>query len=223
MKSFLVIGLGRFGRHLCEKFISLHHEVMVADKDESAVTALMHDATSASICDCTDEEALRALGVQNFDVCFVCIGSDFASSLLITSLLKDLGARRVVAKASQDIHARLLLKNGADEVVYPERDIAERVAMRLSAVNVFDYIELTDAYSIYEIPVPRGWPGKTLRELDVRNRYHINILAVKLDGDIRPLPGAGYAFTGQEHILALAGKEDARRLLRQIDDPWQPQ
>lgn len=141
--------------------------------------ALADEVTSAQIADCTDENALRALGVKNFDLCFVCIGSDFASSLLITSMLKEMGAARVVAKAARDVHAKLLLRNGADEVVYPERDSAERLATRLSARNVFDYIELTDEYSIYEIPPLDSWVGRSVRDVDVRNKYHFNILAVK--------------------------------------------
>ena len=216
MQSVLIIGLGRFGRHLCRKFMSLKNEVLVVDSDEAAGAALADEATDAQIADCTDEAALRALGVPGFDLCFVCIGSDFASCLLITSMLKELGAKRVVAKASQDMHARLLLRNGADEVAYPERDSAERWAVRLSAQSVFDYIELTDGYAIYEIPAPQGWTGKTIRELDVRNSHRLNILAVKLEGELRPMPGADYRFTGQEHVLALASQEDAGRLLRSI-------
>ena len=169
MKSILIIGLGRFGRHLCRKFMSLDNEVMIVDRDEAAVSALADEVTSAQIADCTDENALRALGVKNFDLCFVCIGSDFASSLLITSMLKEMGAARVVAKAARDVHAKLLLRNGADEVVYPERDSAERLATRLSARNVFDYIELTDEYSIYEIPPLDSWVGRSVRDVDVRN------------------------------------------------------
>ena len=116
MKSILVIGLGRFGRHLCRKFMSLGNEVMIVDRNEAAVAELANEVTGAQIADCTDEAVLRQLGVHNFDICFVCIGSDFASSLLITSMLRDLGAQRIISKASQDIHARLLLRNGADEV-----------------------------------------------------------------------------------------------------------
>lgn len=216
MQSILIIGLGRFGRHLCRKFMSLKKEVMIVDRDEAAVAALADAATSAQIADCTDEAALRALGVPSFDLCFVCIGSDFATSLLITSLLKEYGAKRVIAKASQDVHARLLLRNGADEVAYPERDSAERWAVRMSARNVFDYIELTDEYAIYEIPTPGDWIGRTIRELDVRNRHRLNILAVKHDGDLRPMPGPDHRFTGEEHILALASREDAHRLLGRI-------
>ena len=216
MKSILVIGLGRFGRHLCRKFMSLGNEVMIVDRNEAAVAELANEVTGAQIADCTDEAVLRQLGVHNFDICFVCIGSDFASSLLITSMLRDLGAQRIISKASQDIHARLLLRNGADEVVYPERDSAERIAVRLSAEHVFNYIELTDEYSIYEIPPLPHWPGHTVRELDVRNKYRINILAVKRDEELRPRPGADYLFTGDEHVLALMSKEDARKLLRKI-------
>ena len=216
MQSILIIGLGRFGRHLCRKFMSLKNEVMIVDSDEDAVAALADEATDAQIADCTDAAALRALGVQNFDLCFVCIGSDFASCLLITSMLKELGAKRVIAKASQDVHARLLLRNGADEVAYPERDSAERWAVRLSARHVFDYIELTDGYAIYEIPVPGEWVGRTIRELDVRNRHRLNILALKAGGTLAPMPGADYRFTGEEHVLALASREDAKRLLRQL-------
>lgn len=217
MKSVLVIGLGRFGRHLCLKLAQLGNEVMIVDKNESAVTDLADAVTNAQIADCTEEAVLRALGVHNFDVCFVCIGSDFASSLLITSMLRDLGAKRIIAKSSQDLHTRLLLRNGADEVVYPERDSAERVAMRTSATNVFDYIELTDEYAIYEIPPLASWVGKTILDLNIRNRYHINILAIKTGDELRPMPGANYAFTGTEHLLALAGREDIRKLLRKVE------
>ena len=217
MKSVLVIGLGRFGRHLCLKLSQLGNEVMIVDKDEAVVTDLANAVTSAQIADCTDEAALHALGVHNFDVCFVCIGSDFASSLLITSMLKDLGAQRIVAKSSNDMHTRLLLRNGADEVVYPERDSAERIAMRTSATNVFDYIELTDEYAIYEIPPLASWVGQTIRALDIRSRYRINILAVKIGDVLRPMPGPDYAFTGTEHLLTLAARADVKKLLRKVE------
>ena len=214
MKSVLVIGLGRFGRHLARKFTELGSEVMIADRLETRAAELADEVTHASICDCTDEDALRALDVSGFDLCFVCIGSDFAASLLITSLLRELGARRVISKASHEMHARLLLRNGADEVVYPERDSAERMAMRLSARHVFDYIELTQTHAIFEIPVPGSWIGKSVGALGVGSRFGVNILAVKQSGVLRPLPGAQYVFTGGEHLLALSAHEDMRRLLR---------
>ncbi len=216
MQSILIIGLGRFGRHLCRKFMQLGNEVMIVDSDEARISELADEVTGAQIGDCTDESVLHALGVPNFDLCFVCIGSNFASSLLITSLLHDMGAKRIISKAGHDVHAKLLLRNGATEVVYPERDSAERMAIRTSAKNVFDYIELTQAYSIYEIPLPDSWRGHSIREIDVRNKHHVNILAVKTGEELRPMPGADYRFTGYEHILALASQESAQKLLRFI-------
>ena len=217
MKSVLVIGLGRFGRHLARKFSSLGSEVMIADNREDRVAALADHVTHAAVCDCADEEALSALGPANFDLCFVCIGSDFAASLLITSLLRELGAQRVISKASHEMHARLLLRNGADEVVYPERDSAERMAMRLSARHVFDYIELTDQYAIFEIPVPRTWIGRSVAAVGVRSRWSVNILAVREGDALQPLPGAAYTFTGREHLLALSEHENMRRLLKKLE------
>lgn len=213
MKSVLVIGLGRFGRHLCSRFMELGNEVMAVDADEARVNALADSVTGARIADCTKEAALRELGVTDYDLCFVCIGSDFASTLMITAMLSDAGAKHICAKASADMEAKLLLRNGASEVVYPERDSAERIASRMSARNVFDYIELTEEYSIYEIPLPEGFAGHTIAELNVRNRFHINILAVKVGEKLCPLPGAAYRFTGSEHLLALASREVARSFL----------
>ena len=152
MKSVLIIGLGRFGHHLCRNMAELGNEVMIVDQREEVLEDLLPIVTSAKIGDCTNEEVLRSLGVANFDLCFVCIGTNFQSSLEITSLVKEMGARCVISKANRDIHAKFLLKNGADEVIYPDRDIAEKLAVRHSANHVFDYIELTDEYSIYEIP-----------------------------------------------------------------------
>lgn len=184
MKSVLVIGLGRFGRHLCLKLTQLGNEVMIVDKDEAAVTELANAVTSAQIADCTDEAALHALGVPNFDVCFVCIGSDFASSLLITSMLKDLGAQRIIAKSSQDMHMRLLLRNGADEVVYPEKQMAKWTAIRYSADHILDYIELDEDHAMFEIPVPQNWAGRSIGQIDIRKKYSINIIGVKTDGKL---------------------------------------
>ena len=179
MKSILIIGLGRFGRHLCRKFMSLDNEVMIVDRDEAAVSTLADEVTSAQIADCTDENALRALGVKNFDLCFVCIGSDFASSLLITSMLKEMGAARVVAKAARDVHAKLLLRNGADAVTYPEKQLAKWAAIRYTADHIFDYIELDEKHAIIEVAVPDSWQGHSIGELDIRRKYGVNILGVK--------------------------------------------
>ena len=144
MKSILIIGMGRFGRHLCMNLSTLGNQVMIVDEKEENLEELLPYVVSAKIGDCTNEAVLRSLGISNFDLCFVCIGTNFQSSLEITSLVKELGGRHVVSKANRDIHAKFLLRNGADEVIYPDRDIAEKLAVRYSANHVFDYIELTD-------------------------------------------------------------------------------
>ena len=216
MKSILVIGLGRFGSHLCRRFMQLGNEVMAVDANEARVNAIADDVTGARIADCTDEAALRELDAKSYDLCFVCIGSNFASTLMITALLSDMGVKYICAKAAADLEAKLLLRNGASEVVYPERDSAERIAARMSTRNVFDYIELSEEYSIYEIPLPEGFANHTIVELDVRNRYEINILAVKIGEKLTPLPGSAYRFTGKEHLLALASREAARKLLGKL-------
>lgn len=163
MRSMLVIGLGRFGGHLARKLSDLGNEVMVVDMDEEAVEKLAPHVTWAQVGDCMDVDTLRSLGVSNFDICFVCISNNFQSSLEITSLLKDLGAPCVISKTDRDIHAKFLRKIGADDVVYPERDMAQRTAVRYSAHNAYDYIELTSEYAIFELRVPSAWVGKTIR------------------------------------------------------------
>ena len=179
MKSVLIIGLGRFGHHLCIDMANRGNEVMVIDKDEKKTPDLLEYATAVRVGDCTNEEVLRSLGVGNFDLCFVCIGSNFQSSLEITSLVKELGAKHVVSKANRDIHAKFLLRNGADEVFYPDRDIAERLAVKYSANHVFDYFELSKDYSIFEIQPKAAWIGRTIEEADIRANYHINVFGIK--------------------------------------------
>ena len=203
MKSVLIIGLGRFGHHLCMDMANRGNEVMVIDKDEKKTPDLLEYATAVRVGDCTNEEVLRSLGVGNFDLCFVCIGSNFQSSLEITSLVKELGGKHVISKANRDIHAKFLLRNGADEVIYPDRDIAEKLAVRYSADHVFDYIELSDEYSIYEIPPLTQWVGKSLKESGIRNSYHINILGTKTDGKTNLMPSADYVIRAEDHLLAI--------------------
>jgi len=214
MKSFLIVGLGRFGRHLAEKFHELDDEVMAVDIDEQRVQAIMPLVTSAKIGNCTNVETLKTLGVRNFDVCFVCIGSNFQSSLEVTSLLKDLGAKKVISKAGSDIHAKFLRRNGADDVVYPERDSSFRVAARNSMDNVFDYVELSKDTAIYEIPVAENWVHKSISQIDVRKKYSINILAIKEDNKITTLPTAEYVFNGDEHLVILGRNQDVEKLMK---------
>lgn len=214
MKSVLLIGLGRFGRHMARQFQQLHCEVLAIDDDEQRVNDALPYVTNAQIGDSTNEQFVASLGVRNFDVCVVAIGDDFQSSLETTSLLKEQGARFVVARAARDVHAKFLLRNGADEVVYPEKQMGIRAAMRYGADNVFDYIQLTDGHSIYEASVPREWVGRTVVDLQVRQRWRINILAVKNpDGILSPLPGADHVFQSGERILILGSNEDIEKFL----------
>lgn len=217
MKSILIIGMGRFGQHLCRNLAALDNEIMIVDQEEERLEDMLPLVVSAKIGDCTNETVLRSLGVANFDLCFVCIGTNFQSSLEITSMVKELGAQYVVSKANRDIHAKFLLKNGADEVIYPDRDIAEKLAVRYSANHVFDYIELTDEFSIYEIPPLSEWVGRSLKELMLRNVYHISILAIKRpDGRMNMMPGAEYAIRGDDHLMVIGTKGDINRILEKM-------
>lgn len=184
MKSILLIGLGRFGRHIAMKLDELHHQIMAVDKEEQRVEAVLPFVTNAQIGDATNEDFLSSLGVRNFDVCIVAIGKNFQSSLETTSLLKELGAKKVVSRASRDVHAKFLLRNGADEVIYPERQVADWAAIRYSADHILDYIELDDDHAIFEISVPHMWAGKTIGQLDIRKKYDINIMALKHNGEM---------------------------------------
>ncbi len=213
MKSILVIGLGRFGRHLAMKFAELRDEVMVVDTDEERVNALAPLVTSAQIGDCTDERVLDTLGVRNFDICFVCIGSHFQSSLEVTSLLKEMGAARVISKADRDIHAKFLLRNGADEVIYPEKEVANRTAIRHSAGHAFDYIEWAEDYCIAEVQPLKGWIGKSIREVAVRTEYKVGIIAIKGRSGFSQAPDAGYVFSDSDHLIIAGGKKDVVKLL----------
>ena len=179
MKSILLIGLGRFGRHIAMKLDELHHQVMAVDKEDTRVDAVLPFVTNAQIGDATNEDFLSSLGVGNFDVCIVAIGDNFQNSLEVTSLLKELGAKMVVSRAARDVHAKFLLRNGADEIVYPERQLADWVAIRYSADHILDYIELDEEHAIFEISIPEEWIGKTIGQLDIRKKYNVNIMALK--------------------------------------------
>ena len=214
MKSVLLIGLGRFGRHMAEKLRELRHEVLAVDRNEQRVNEILPLVTNAQIGDSTSEQFIESLGVRNFDLCVVAIGDDFQSSLETTALLKEHGAPFVLARASRDVHAKFLLRNGADDVIYPEKQMASWAAVRYSADHVFDYIELTDNHSIFETAVPAAWIGKTIVELAVRQKYHINILATKYEGRLEPLPGPAHRFRGDETIFILGSNRDVQRFVR---------
>ena len=209
MKSFLIIGMGRFGRKLAEDLLERGNEVMIVDRDEDTINELSAHFSNAFIGDCTNEDVLRSLGVNNFDAIVVAMGADFQSSLEITALVKDLGGRHVVSKANKDIQAKFLLRNGADEVVYPDRDMATRLSVRLHARNIFDYVELSNGYAIVEIAAPKAWIGRSLRENDIRRRHGVNILAIRSsDGKLDPMPDADDVFHEGDHMFVM-GEENA--------------
>lgn len=216
MKSILIIGLGRFGTHLCQNLAKLNNEIMIVDREEASLEDLLPLVVSAKIGDCTNEKVLKSLGIGNFDICFVCIGDNFQSSLEITSLLKDLGAKYVVSKANRDIHAKFLLRNGADEVIYPDRDIAAKVAVRFSANQVFDYVELADNFSFYETAPLSEWIGRSIREVNVRAAYNTNIIGIKTKDGMRLMPGPDYVFQREEHLMMIGHHDDIEKIVRKL-------
>lgn len=183
MKNILVIGAGRFGTYLIEKFAEHGDEILVIDKDEAKIEKVLEYVTSSLVGDSTDEDFMEKIGVNNFDLCVVSIGDNFQASLETTALLKDLGAKFVIARASRDVHEKFLLRNGADEVVYPEKNMAKWTAIRFSSSNIKDYIPVPGDYSIFEVEVPAAWIGKSIVELQIRQKMHLNILAVKNEED----------------------------------------
>ena len=214
MKSILLIGLGRFGRHVAEKLYELDHQVMAVDKQEDRVEAVMSYVTNAQIGDSTNMEFLETLGVSNFDVCIVAIASDFQSSLETTAYLKDLGAKMVVSRASRDVHARFLLRNGADEIVYPEKQVANWTAIRYSSEHIFDYVQLSDTHAIFEIEMPQNWVGKTIGQVDIRKKFNINIMALKRDGKLDMAIRPDTMLTDDATMLVLVRAVISRNVLR---------
>ena len=211
MKSILLIGLGRFGRHVAIKLHELRHQVMAVDWREECVEAVLPYVTSAQIGDSKNEEFMSSLGVRNFDVCIVAIGDDFQSSLETTSLLKDLGARFVVARAARDVHAKFLLRNGADEIVYPEKQLAAWTAIRYSSDHIFDYIELNADHAIVEVAVPDAWAGQTVGALDVRRKFGLNVLAVKRQGKMNANEASDTMLLRDETGLVLGSNQAIQR------------
>lgn len=178
-KTILLIGLGRFGLHIAKKLQELGHEVMAVDVNEERINRAVPFVTDAQIGNSTNEEFLKSLGINNFDLCIVTISEDFQSSLETTSLLKELGAKKVVSRAERDGQARFLLRNGADEIVYPEKQLASWMAIKYSADHILDYIEIDNDHAIFEVTVPKDWIGKTIGEIDIRKKYGISILGIK--------------------------------------------
>ena len=214
MKSVLLIGTNRFGFLLARQFRGLGHQVMAVDKNEERINRVLPFVTDAQIGDSTDEAFLRSLGVTGYDVCIVTIGGDFQSSLETTSLLKELGAKLVVSRADREVQAKFLLRNGADEVINPEKQIAEWAAIRYASDHVLDYIKLDDDHAIVEVSVPAEWAGKRIGQIDIRKRYGINIMAMKENGrmDLSVTPET--VLTGSKTMLVLGERKAIRKCFR---------
>ena len=213
MKSFLIIGLGNFGCLLTEAFSKQNCELLVIDKEESALSAVLSLGVSARVGDATNPEILRAFDIPSFDACFVSVGSDFQTSLVITNLLKELGARCVYSKAAEGVQAKFLRMSGADHIIYPEKEVAENLAVSASNDSIFDSIPLTDDYNIYEITAPEHWMGKSIEELSVRANYNVSILAIMRDGVVAPMPPVDYRFNADEHLIVMSKADNIKRLL----------
>lgn len=214
MKSILLIGLGRFGRHIAAKLVELNHQVMAIDKCEERVDKILPLVTNAQIGDSTNEEFLQSLGIGNYDVCIVTIGDDFQSSLETTSLLKELGAKLVVSRAERDVQAKFLLRNGADEIVYPEKQVASWAAIRYTSDHILDYIEIDNDYAIFEMTVPESWIGKTISQIDIRKKYRINIMALRRNGRMDLTVHPDTVLEKDETMLVVGEHKDIQKCFR---------
>ena len=214
MKSILLIGLNNFGVYMAKQLRELGHQVMAVDKREDRIDAILPFVTDAQIGDSTSEPFLRSLGINNYDVCLVAIGNDFQGSLETASLLKELGAKLVVARADREVQAKFLLRNGADEVINPEKQIAEWAAIRYASNHILDYVKLDEDHAIFEITVPRDWVGKTVGEIDIRKRFGINIMAVKENGHMNLTVTPDTVLSGNRTMLVLGEHRAIQRCFR---------
>ena len=213
-KSVLLIGLGRYGTHVARELSELSHDVLAVDRNEERINGAMQYVTSAQIGDSTNEEFLRSLGVDNFDVCIVTIGKDFQSSLETTSLLKELGGKLVVSRASEDVQEKFLLRNGADEVVYPEKQLAKWTSIRYTADHILDYVEMDAEHSIFEVAIPEKWIGRKVGEIDIRRKYNINILATKVNGKMDLAVTPETVLAANKTMLVFGEDKDLQKCFR---------
>ena len=214
MKNILLIGLGRFGRHIAMELNELGHEIMAVDVNEGRVDKVLPYVTNAQIGDSTNAEFLESLGIGNYDICFVTIGGSFQNSLETTSLLKELGAKMVISRAERDVQEKFLLRNGADKVIYPEKQVAKWASIRYTADHIRDYIEVDDSHAIFEVEVPEEWIGKTVGELDIRRKYSINIMATKENGKINMAVSPETVLTDKITLLVLGAYKELQRCFR---------
>lgn len=214
MKNVLLIGLGRFGRHMAQKMSDMNHQILAIDKNEHKVQEAMSYVTNAEIGDATDPVLIASLGVKDFDLCVVTMSHDLQASLEITALLKENGAPFVLVRVSRDTHARFLLACGADEIIYPEKQMADWAAVRYTGDHVYDYTRLSPDHAIYETEIPDSWIGHTVVDLGVRQRYRLNILALRRDGNVDPMCGPATVLQAGDRIILLGSDKDVQKFLR---------
>ena len=214
MKTILLIGLGRFGKNVALHLNQLGHQVMAVDDVEQRVEAVLPYVSNAQIVNSTNGDFLDSLGIRNFDVCIVAIGNDFQSSLETTSLLKEMGAKLVVSLAATDVQEKFLLRNGADEVVFPEKQLAKWTAIRYSADHILDYIELDEDHAMFEIPVPDNWAGRSIGQIDIRKKYSINIMGVKRNGKLELSISPDMVLEAGQTMLVLGKNKDLQKCFR---------
>ena len=214
MKSILLIGLGRFGKHIAMHLNQLGHQVMAVDHEEERIEAVLPFVTNAQIGDSTNAYFLESLGISNYDVCIVAIGNDFQSSLETTSLLKELGGKMVVSRAARDVQAKFLLRNGADEVVYPEKQLAKWTAIRYSADHILDYIELDEDHAMFEVSVPEAWAGLTIGQIDIRKKFSINIMGIKKSGKLELSISPDTVLEAEDTMLVLGRNKNLQKCFR---------
>ena len=211
MKQILIIGLGRFGLHIAKKLQEVHIQVLGVDSNEERVKVALPYVTNAEIGDATNQKFLGSLGVANFDVCIVAIGNDFLASLETTSYLKELGAKKVVARAARDHEENFLLRNGADAVVYPEKSMGNLTAIQWSSENVLDYIQVSKDFAVFEIEMPKDWAGKSIGEIDARKNFKVNIIAVKSKDAVNVSLDSDYRFSEGESLYIIGKDKDIQR------------
>ncbi|HYF84640.1 MAG TPA: TrkA family potassium uptake protein [Clostridia bacterium] len=212
MQSFVILGLGRFGQSVAKTLYELGHEVLAIDENEGLIQSISNHITYAIVGDVTDENVLKAAGIKNFDAAVVSTGRNLESSILVTQMLKEMGIKYILAKAQNELHARVLTKLGADRVVFPELDMGVRAAHNLVSTNIIDYIELSPDYTIIEINPPKRWEGKTLKELNVRVKHGINIIAIKNGNKINVSPTADYIVNNNDILVVIGSKSDIDKL-----------
>lgn len=212
MKSFIVIGAGKFGHYFC-KFLSREDvEIMIVDGDEEKLSDMLSYVSSAKVGDCTRRDVVKGLGVEDFDEAVVCVPESFQNSLQIVDLLNEYGAKNITAVASTEIQAKFLLKNGADHIIFPDRDMSERLAVAIANDSIFDFLKLSEDHAIYEIIPPKRWITQSILAVDVRRRHSVNIIAVKTPEGRLFLPGPDYVFNAEDHLIVFGKDKDIEKL-----------